>query len=88
MWRMRALPHPDVVVAVETVRSSDSAAGPKGGVRVPLVDTGAFKARSSLATWDEMDVAGAVWTIAAGRMKRNGSTRFRCAAGRSSLIPP
>ena len=66
---MRALPHAEVATAVETVRTSDSAAP---AVRLAfefLVLTAARSAEVRLATWDEMDVAGRVWTIAAERMK-------------------
>ncbi len=66
---MRALPHQDVAAAVETVRASDSAAP---AVRLAfefLVLTAGRSAEVRLATWDEMDVAGRVWTISAERMK-------------------
>ncbi len=66
---MRALPHQDVAAAVETVRSSDSAAP---AVRLAfefLVLTAGRSAEVRLATWDEMDEAGRVWTISAERMK-------------------
>ena len=65
---MRALPHAEVAAAVETVRTSDSAAP---SVRLAfefLVLTAGRSAEVRLATWDEMDVAG-VWTISAERMK-------------------
>ena len=66
---MRALAHPDVAAAVETVRTSKSAAP---AVRLAfefLVLTAARSAEVRLATWDEMDVVGRVWTIATARMK-------------------
>ena len=66
---MRALPHGEVAAAVETVRTSESAAP---AVRLAfefLVLTAGRSAEVRLATWDEMDVAGRVWTIAAERMK-------------------
>ncbi len=66
---MRALPHQDVAAAVETVRASDSAAP---AVRLAfefLVLTAGRSGEVRLATWDEMDVAGRVWTISAERMK-------------------
>ena len=66
---MRALPHQDVAAAVETVRSSDSAAPAVKLAFEFLVLTAARSSEVRLATWDEMDVAGAVWTIAAERMK-------------------
>ena len=66
---MRALPHQDVAAAVETVRSSDSAAPAVKLAFEFLVLTAARSSEVRLAAWDEMDVAGAVWTIAAERMK-------------------
>ena len=66
---MRALPHGKVAAAVETVRTSDAAAP---AVRLAfefLVLTAGRSAEVRLATWDEMDVAGRVWTISAERMK-------------------
>ena len=66
---MRALPHQDVAAAVEAVRASGSAAP---AVRLAfefLVLTAARSGEVRLATWDEMDVAGRVWTISAARMK-------------------
>ena len=66
---MRALPHQDVAAAVETVRSSDSAAPAVKLAFEFLVLTAARSSEVRLAVWDEMDVAGAVWTIAAERMK-------------------
>ncbi len=67
--RMRALPHGEVAAAVETVRTWDPAAA---AVRLAfefLVLTAGRSAEVRLATWDEMDVAGRVWTISAERMK-------------------
>ena len=64
-----ALPHGEVAAAVEKVRSSGSAAP---AVRLAfefLVLTAARSAEVRLATWDELDVAGRVWTISAARMK-------------------
>ena len=64
-----ALPHGEVAAAVETVRTSGSAAP---AVRLAfefLVLTAARSAEVRLATWDELDVVGRVWTIAAERMK-------------------
>ena len=66
---MRALPHQDVAAAVETVRTSESTAATIRLAFEFLVLTAGRSAEVRLATWDEMDVAGAVWTIAAERMK-------------------
>ena len=65
----QALPHKDVAAAIETVRSSSS---PQPAVKLAfefLVLTAARSAEVRLATWDEMDVAGRVWTVPALRMK-------------------
>ena len=66
---MRALPHGEVAAAVETVRTSDSAAPAMRLAFEFLVLTAARSSEVRLATWDEMDVAGRVWTISAERMK-------------------
>ena len=65
----QALPHQDVAAAIETVRASSS---PQPAVKLAfefLVLTAARSAEVRLATWDEMDVAGRVWTVPALRMK-------------------
>ena len=64
-----ALPHKDVAAAIETVRASGSA---QPAVKLAfefLVLTAARSGEVRLATWDEIDTAGAVWTISAARMK-------------------
>ncbi len=66
---MQALAHKDVAAAVETVRKSGSAAPAIKLALEFLVLTAARSGEVRLATWDEMDVAGRVWTISAQRMK-------------------
>ena len=66
---MQALAHQDVAAAVETVRASASAAPAIKLALEFLVLTAARSGEVRLATWDEMDVAGRVWTISAARMK-------------------
>ncbi len=64
----QALPHKDVAAAIETVR--DGSAQP--AVRLAfefLVLTAARSGEVRLATWDEIDTGGAVWTVPAARMK-------------------
>ncbi len=64
-----ALPHKDVAAAIETVRGSASA---QPAVRLAfefLVLTATRSGEVRLATWTEIDTAGAVWTISAIRMK-------------------
>ena len=65
----QALPHGEVAAAVEKARPSGAAAPAVGLAFEFLVLTAARSAEVRLATWDEMDAAGRVWTIAAGRMK-------------------
>ena len=65
----QALPHKDVAAAIETVRSSGKAAPMVKLAFEFLVLTAARSGEVRLATWDEMDVAGRVWTISAERMK-------------------
>ena len=66
---MQALAHQDVAAAVESVRNSGSAAPAIKLALELLVLTAARSGEVRLATWDEMDVAGRVWTISATRMK-------------------
>ena len=64
-----ALPHKDVAAAIETVRASKSG---QPAVKLAfefLVLTAARSAEGRLATWDEMDAVGRVWTVPALRMK-------------------
>ena len=66
---MRALPHREVAAAVDTVRASGSA---QPAVKLAfefLVLTAARSAEVRLATWDEIDTIGRVWTVPAVRMK-------------------
>ena len=65
----RALPHQDVAAAIETVRTSSSG---QPAVKLAfefLVLTAARSGEVRLATWDEVDTDGAVWTVSAERMK-------------------
>ena len=64
----QALPHQDVAAALETVRAGSA----QPAVRLAfefLVLTAARSGEVRLATWDEIDTAGAVWTVPAARMK-------------------
>ena len=63
-----ALPHKDVAAAIEAVRSGSA----QPSVRLAfefLVLTATRSGEVRLATWDEIDTAGAVWTVPATRMK-------------------
>ena len=65
---MRALPHGAVADALATVRASQASVTTKRAFEF-LVLTAARSGEVRLATWDEIDAAGAVWTISAARMK-------------------
>ena len=71
---MRALPHRDVAGAIESVRSSKATTALKLAFEF-LVLTAARSGEVRLATWDEIDTRGHVWTIAATRMKANRAHR-------------
>ena len=66
---MQALPHQDAAAAVAKVRALGSA---RAAVKLAfefLVLTAARSGEVRLATWDEIDTSGHVWTISATRMK-------------------
>ena len=65
----QALPHRDVAAAIETVRTSGSGQPAVKLAFELLVLTAARSGEVRLATWDEIDTAGAVWTVPAARMK-------------------
>ena len=64
----QALPHREVAAAIETVRAGSAQPAVKLAFEF-LVLTSARSGEVRLATWDEIDVASAVWTISAARMK-------------------
>lgn len=61
---MPALPHVEVAAAVDAVRASGAWAGTKLAFEY-LVLTVARSAEVRLATWDEIDLDAAVWTVLA-----------------------
>ena len=65
---MRALPHGAVADALATVRASQAAVTTKRAFGF-LVLMAARSGEVRLATWDEVDLDAAVWTIPAARMK-------------------
>ena len=71
---MRALPHQDVASALETVRASKATRAVRLAFEL-LVLTAARSGEVRLATWDEIDTVGRVWTIPATRMKMNRGHR-------------
>ena len=72
----KALPHAEVSQAIIQVRAGGSWAGIKLAFEY-LVLTAARTAEVRLATWDEIDLERATWTVPASRMK----------AGRQHRIP-
>ena len=71
---MPALPHRYVAGALEAVRSSKATTALKLAFEF-LVLTASRSGEVRLATWDEIDTAGRVWTIPATRMKANRAHR-------------
>ena len=71
---MPALPHEEVADAVEAVRASRAWIGTKLAFEF-LVLTAARSGEVRLATWDEVDLAAADWTVPAERMKANREHR-------------
>ena len=65
---MRALTHGAVADALATVRTSQAVVTTKDAFEL-LVLTAARSGEVRLATWDEMDLDAAVWSIPAARMK-------------------
>ena len=65
---MRALPHGAVADALATVRTSRALVTTKDAFEL-LVLTAARSGEVRLATWNELDLDAAVWTIPAARMK-------------------
>ena len=65
---MTALPYDEVAGAVAVVRASRAWTGTKLAFEF-LVLTAARSGEVRLATWDEIDIGSAVWTVPASRMK-------------------
>ena len=71
---MRALPHQEVAVAIDTVRASRSSAVVKLAFEFQVL-TAARPGEVRGARWTEIDTGGRVWTIPATRMKANREHR-------------
>ena len=69
-----ALPHSQVAAALETVRTSGAWIGLRLAFEF-MVLTAARGGEVRLATWEEIDMEGRVWTIPAGRMKSGRAHR-------------
>ena len=65
---LRALPYQEVGAALKTVDASQTSLAAKRCLRF-LVLTAARSGEARGATWDEIDLDGAAWTIPASRMK-------------------
>ena len=65
---LRALPYEEVGSALKTVDASQTSHAAKQCLRF-LVFTAARSGEARGATWDEMDLEGATWTIPGSRMK-------------------
>ncbi len=64
---MRASPHREVAAALEQIRASRSTHAVKLAFEL-LVVTAARSGKVRLARWNEIDLAGRVWTIPVERM--------------------
>ena len=71
---MRALAHREVAAAIETVRASRSSAVVRLAFEFQVL-TASRPGEVRGALWDEIDMAGRVWTIPAMRMKANREHR-------------
>ena len=71
---MPALPYGEVGAALAGVRVSQAWTGTKLAFEL-LVLTAARSGEVRLATWEEFDLAGSVWTVPAARMKANREHR-------------
>ena len=72
---MPALPYDQVADCIARVKSSARAGRSSKLALEFLVLTAARSAEVRKATWDEVDVAGATWTVPAARMKANREHR-------------
>ena len=82
---MRALPYGAVADALATVRTSGALVTTKDAFEL-LVLTAARFGEVRLATWDEMDLDAAVWTIPAVRMKAKRDHRVPLSARAVAIL--
>ena len=73
---------PDVL---STIRNSQASPSVKGCIEF-IALTAARSGEARLATWDEIDMAGAVWTVPAERMKRRVTHRVPLSARAMELL--
>ena len=72
---MPALPYDGVAECIAKVKASQRASGSSKLALEFLVLTAARSGEVRRATWDEIDVEGAIWTVPAARMKANREHR-------------
>ena len=82
---MRALPHGEVANAITTVWASKALVTTRRAFEF-LVLTAARSGEVRLATWDEMDLDAAVWTIPAARMKAKRDHRVPLSARALAIL--
>ena len=82
---MRALPHGEVADAITTVWASKAFVTTRRAFEF-LVLTAARSGEVRLATWDEMDLDAAVWTIPAARMKAKRDHRVPLSARAMAIL--
>ncbi len=68
---MPALPYDEVAVCIAKVKASKRATASSKLALEFLVLTAARSSEVRKATWEEIDIEGATWTVPAGRMKAN-----------------
>ena len=76
---MQALPHREVAAAIRTVQDSHAGIITKLAFEF-LILTAARSGEVRLATWAEMDVEAAIWTVPAERMKAKREHRVPLSA--------
>ena len=82
---MRALPHDEVADALTTVRASKASVTTKCAFEF-LVLTAARSGEVRLATWAELDLDAAVWTIPGARMKAKRDHRVPLSARAVAIL--
>ena len=79
------MPHGEVAAALAVVAASDAWTGAKLALRF-LVLTAARSGEVRGATWDEIDLGRAVWTVPAGRMKADVEHRVPLATAALDVL--
>lgn len=82
----RALPHAEVAGAVSKIRTSDGASASARLALEFLILTSARSGEVRGATWSEIDLGAATWTVAAGRAKTGRPHRVPLSTGALSVL--